>query len=101
MIDIENTIIDINLQAKGYEEIYRNLQVIYTTPAGTVPFDREFGIDIDVLDYPIGMTKGKLTIEIIEKTRRYEPRATVKEVIFISSKKDERLIPKVVIEIDD
>lgn len=100
MIAIENTIIDINLQAKGYEEIYQNLQVIYTTPVGTVAFDREFGIDIDVLDNPIPIAKGRLIVELIEKTRKYEPRAIVKEVTFKRSEKDGKLIPKVVIEID-
>lgn len=99
MIDIENVIIDINFQANGHEEILQNLQVLYTTPVGTVPFDREFGININLIDYTMPIAKGKLTVEYTEKTRKYEPRAIVKEVNYERSNKDGKLVPKVVIEI--
>lgn len=74
--------------------------VLYTTPAGSVPLDRDFGIDISVIDAPLEVAKGRLTVEYTEKTRQYEPRANVKQVNFESDKLEGRLIPRVVIEVD-
>lgn len=99
VIDLNSVSININLNAQGAEEIYQNLQVLYTTSEGTVPFDREFGINLDMLDYPIPLAEGKLIVEYTEKTKRFEPRASVKEVIFEHSSKEGVLVPKVVIEI--
>ena len=63
-------------------DILRCLNVLYSTPLGTVALDREFGLDWSVLDLPLEMAKGRLTIEIIEKTRKYEPRVEVVKVCF-------------------
>lgn len=99
-IDLNSVLIEnINLDAEGYEEIYQNLQVLYTTPEVTVPFDRGFGINLDILDNPLHLLEGKLIVEYTEKTRRFEPRASVKEVTFDYTK-DGTVIPKVVIDID-
>lgn len=95
-VSIEN----INLNAQGNDEIYQNLQILYTTPAGTVPFDREFGINYDLLDNPTPIAQGRLIVEYIEKTRKYEPRVSVKEVNF-ETNEDGSIIPKVVIEFDN
>ena len=63
-------------------DILRCLNVLYSTPLGTVALDREFGLDWSVLDLPLEMAKGRLTIEIIEKTRKYEPRVEGVKVCF-------------------
>ena len=63
-------------------DILRCLNVLYSTPLGTVALDREFGLDWSVLDLPLEMAKGRLTIEIIEKTRKYEPRVEVVKFCF-------------------
>lgn len=81
------------------DEIYRNVQTIINTPAGTVPFDRDFGIDWSLLDMPIAQAKARLTIEYIEKIRRYEPRAKVKEIDFVDDPLNGTIKPKVVIGI--
>ena len=77
-----------------------SIKNIDLSPAGTVPFDREFGIDYNLLDYPLPIAQGRLIVEYIEKTRKYEPRVSVKEVNF-ELNEDGNLIPKVVIEIVD
>lgn len=101
MIDYQSvTINSINFNAVGNEEIYENLKVLYTTPEGTVPFDRTFGINIDFLDEPIQIAKGRLIVEYTEKTKRYEPRASVQEVLFDIHGQTGRILPKVVINID-
>ncbi len=101
IIDYSNVEIqNINFAATGSSEIYQNLKIIYTTPAGTVPFDRNFGIDISIIDEPIDIAKGKLIVEYTTKTRKYEPRASVKEVDFKGDVRSGKIIPKVVIIIE-
>lgn len=89
----------IKFDAQGVEEIYQNLMIIYTTPIGTVPYDREFGIDISFLDQPIHIARGMITMEYTEKTLRYEPRAAVSEVHFDQDELNGELVPRVVIEL--
>lgn len=97
MIDLHGIqIFDIGLTSN--QEAIRNLKVIYTTPQGTVPFDRAFGIDISILDEPLNIAKGKLTVEFINKAKQYEPRVKVKEVLFVIDSENGNIIPKVVIE---
>lgn len=97
-VNINSVVVNkINLDATGIDEIYQNLNVLYTTPEGTVPFDREFGINTDILDNPLPIAKGLLIAEYINKTRKYEPRAKVKKVDF--EYREETIVPKVVIEI--
>ena len=97
-----------NVEIKSYfagdieekEEILRNIRMILTTPIGSVPFDREFGIDWSILDKPLPQAKGLLTVEYIEKVKKYEPRARVRELTFEKNSIDGVLIPEVVIEFE-
>lgn len=96
---IDYTLVNIDFGAEGNTEIYQNLKTLYTTPAGTVPFDRDFGINIELLDAPIPLAQGRLIVEYTEKTEKYESRASVKEVNFEVNPKNGKIFPKVVIEI--
>lgn len=87
--------VDISLESDIPNEIIRNLNVIYSTPKGSVAFDRNFGIDLSILDLPINIAKAKLVAEYIKITKKYENRVKVKEVLFTYL--DGNLIPKVVI----
>lgn len=98
-IDIQNAKID--FAATGPAEILRNVRMIITTLAGTVPFDREFGINPNIFDQPLEHTKNLLTVEYIEKVRRYEPRAKIKQVTFEYDTLNGAIYPKVVIEFGD
>lgn len=91
--------ININFHAEDAEEILQNLKMLFTTPKGTVPFDRNFGINFDLVDRPQNIARALLTAEYTEQVRRYEQRARVKEVIFNSCVIEGVLIPKVVIEL--
>lgn len=88
----------IDFAAEGNAEIYQNLKILYTTPVGTVPYDRNFGINTEYLDAPLPLAQGRLIVEYTEKTKVYEPRATVKEVNFEMDSENGKLIPKVVID---
>lgn len=101
MIDYQSVKIEnIDFYASGAHEIYENLKILYTTPKGSVPFDRMFGVDISLLDEPIPIAKGKLIVEYTQITRLYEPRASVGEVIFLEDISTGKLVPKVVINIE-
>ncbi len=95
MIDLNNIII-INLSAENEQEILQNLKTLLTTPAGTVVFDRDFGIDTSFLDMPLEISKTMLVMEYTKKINKYMNYISVKEIIFEENKNV--LIPKVVIE---
>ena len=97
MIDLTNSQIKINAGAIGNEEIYQNVQVIISTPVGTVAFDRDFGVDYSILDNPTEIAKGLISVEIIEKIRKYESRVDVDEVTF--SVQNEKIIPKIILSL--
>ena len=63
------------------KDIIKCLNVLYSTPAGSVAGDRAFGIDMSLQDKPFSMAKTLLIAEFIEKTKRYEKRVTVEGVI--------------------
>jgi uncharacterized protein len=97
MIELNQVSIRFNFDAVGVDEIHQNVKTILTTPAGSVPLDREFGIDLGIIDLPIEEAKALLTVEYIEKIRRYEPRVDVDRVEFSHDVSIGKLIPKVVI----
>lgn len=78
------TLRDVEFNIRGemeeQEDIVRCLRNLLMTPAGTVPLDRDFGIDQSFLGHPIEVAQNLLAIEVIEKVARYEPRASISEV---------------------
>lgn len=66
-----------------YLDVKRCLDTLLSVQAGTQPLDRELGIDYDsVVDYPIPVAENMLSLEIIEKVKRYEPRAEVVNITY-------------------
>ena len=94
------TLADIEIAVDGElaerDEILRCIRNLALTPTGTVPLDREFGLDASFMGMPIETAKNLLAIELIEKIDRYEPRASVKEVE-LNTTTDGRITAKVVI----
>lgn len=82
------------------EEILQNVKTILGTVKGTVPLDRDFGIDGELLDQPVPVAEAKLTGKIVSALKKYEPRVEVLQVKF---KGDDggRLMPVVTVKIDD
>ena len=66
-------------------EILQNLRTIITTTKYSVPLDRNFGIDADMLDLPIN---------------KYEPRVEITSISFTGTE-DGVLAPKVQVRIKD
>lgn len=64
------------------EEVLQNILTIVATVKGTVPLDRDFGLDGSVIDKPVNLAQARLTADIVEKVRKYEPRATIRKVTY-------------------
>lgn len=78
------TLRDVEFNIRGVleeqEDILRCLRNLIMTPAGTVPLDRDFGIDQSFLGQPINIARSLVAVEIIDKVDRYEPRVSILEV---------------------
>lgn len=62
-------------------DICESVQTLCLTPVGTVPFDRNYGIDMDSIDRPQVIAEALLRAELEEKIARYEPRAVVADIV--------------------
>lgn len=59
-------------------EILRNVAVILSTPKGSVPMYRDFGLDMSFLDKPMNVAKNMAVIPVREAIEEWEPRAVYK-----------------------
>ncbi len=87
------------------EEVLQNVRMILCTPVGSLPLDRDFGLDFSVLDQPLPRARALLSAEIAAKVARYEPRAQVTRVDWDQAQAleaaDGRLAPAVKVRIQD
>lgn len=82
------------------EEIAQNVRTIIATPKYSVPMDRLFGVDTEIIDRPTPKAMAQLQAEIIQAIRKYEPRCKVKKVTF-EGDNDGKLNVKVRVEIGE
>lgn len=80
------------------EEVLQNVRTIISTIKGTVPLDRDFGISGDIVDLPIHVAQAKLSNEIFQAVKQYEPRVTIEDITF-SITDTGKLLPKVKVSI--
>jgi len=101
-IDISTSPAGVVIGATGLEEIYQNVRTILATPKGSVPLDRDFGVDQTFLDQPTRTAMTMALPSIVEAVEKYEPRVKVTAVTWIESDAmDGRMIPQVRIRIRD
>lgn len=82
--------------------VLQNIAVILSTPKGTVPLYRDFGLDWSFLDKPIPVAKVLMVAPVREAVQRWEPRATVRDVSFAADPSQPgTLIPTVEVEIHE
>lgn len=79
-------------------EIERNIKAILSTPMGTCPLYRDFGLDFSTIDVPAPVAQNMLTVEIIDAIEKWEPRASVMDVS-VKAGADGEMLAKVVIAI--
>jgi len=92
MIDLNG----VNIAGVNQAQLER-IKLLFRTPSGTVVFDRDFGIDWSTIDLPLSMAKAKLTVEYINKIKKYEPELRVSAVNFDYDGMNGVLRPKVVL----
>ena len=78
------------------EELDRQLALLLSTPEGTMPLDREFGIKVNFVDKPPEVVKSLYTAEVTQKVTRFIPWARVYEVTWEYGEQG-HIKPKVVI----
>lgn len=80
-------------------EVLQNVKTILTTAKGSVPLDRDFGINTYLIDRPISVIKPLLIKEVKEAIDKYEPRAKFKSIVWDGEVSEGKLRPivKVVI----
>lgn len=78
-----------------FQDVVLCLETLLSTRAGSQPLDREFGIDYEgIVGYPEPTARNMLSVEIIDKVNRYEPRAEVDNVSF-SLGMDGQMVPHI------
>ena len=80
-------------------EVMQNVRMIITTPKGTQPLDREFGISPDFLDSPVLATRAKAEQECFLAIRKYEPRAVLKQIRWDSDILSGKFWPDLLIQV--
>ena len=81
--------------------VLQNIAVILSTPMGTVPLYRDFGLDWSFLDKPTPVAKVLMVAPVREAIQRWEPRATVLDVSFSEDPAQPGvLIPRVEVDIN-
>lgn len=80
--------------------VLQNIAVILTTPRGSVPLYRSFGLSQTFLDKPTPMARVTMIAEVRDAIEEWEPRATVLNIEFTESVTNPGLlIPTVEVEI--
>ena len=101
VVDVTAEIGPVNFApATELEEILQNVRTIITTLKKTVPMDREFGINGEMVDLPIAAAQAKLTGEIVAAVNKYEPRASVVSVSYEGQEVEGKVITKVRIRVN-
>lgn len=62
--------------------VLQNIAVILSTPKGSVPLYRDFGLSTVFLDKPMPMAKMMMIAEIREAIEKWEPRARYTGISF-------------------
>lgn len=68
------------------DEIVQNVQCILRTTKFTVPLDREFGIDVGIIDAPLSPRfRARVYNDILDNIRKYEPRVSLREIDIVAN----------------
>lgn len=78
-------------------EILDKCMFLLTLIKGTIPMNREIGLDPDIISQLAYIAQQKYTISAMELIDEFEPRAVVEEVLFEMSGGAGNMIPKVVL----
>lgn len=78
MMTISEVIIDADEEIK---EIENRIKLLVTTPKGSIPMDRNYGIDFGaVIDKPVAVAQNCFATEVINAVSQYETNVNVSSV---------------------
>ena len=97
VIDGVKIVINSVYEKKLREDIFNKIMFLLTLIKGTIPMNREIGLDPDIILKPAYIAQQKYTISAMELIDEFEPRAVVEEVLFEMSGGAGNMIPKVVL----
>lgn len=84
------------------ESVLQNIHLILSTPKGSVPMYRDFGIDTDFLDRPLPAIQTQLAARVKDSITTFEKRATIESISFDYDKKNpEKIIIVVEVDVED
>ena len=79
-------------------EIIQNVRIIVSSLKKSIPMFREFGMS-KILDQPINIVQARITSQVADAIKRYEPRAKLISIEYKGNIKDGELNPIVTIEV--
>ena len=83
IINIDTTLpAEIIINAKGLVGLAQEVRTVMTTRKGSVPLDRDFGVDFTVIDEPVNSVKPIYVGEVAAQIERYVPRVEVLSITF-------------------
>lgn len=71
--------------AKGLVGLAQEVRTLLTTRKGSVPLDRDFGVDWALVDAPVVDAAPRLVAEYARRIERYVPRVRVLSITFAPS----------------
>lgn len=84
------------------KSVLQNIALILSTPKGSIPLYRSFGLPTDFRDKPLPIAKSMMVAHVRETVEEWEPRATVIGVTFTENVSQPGvLIPTVEVEINE
>ena len=98
MIIEVNSKAEIKFAPSEREEIMQNVRTIIMTMKKSIPMFREFGIG-NILDQPINIVQARITSQVADAIKRYEPRAKLISIDYNSNIIDGELNPIITIEV--
>lgn len=69
--------------ATGLVQLMQEIRTVLSTRKGSVPLDRDFGLDWSILDSPMNAIKPRYVADVARQVEKYVPRVKVVEVRFI------------------
>ena len=85
-------------------EVVQNVRTILATRVGTVPLDRAFGTEWDMVDRPLPVAQQLARAAFFDAVQSYEPRAVIEKIEFREDAEgamDGSLVPELTITLAD
>lgn len=95
--DIYNFELESTLTGNEAAQQYRRVAFLLSTIQGTLPTDREFGVDASYLGRPMEVAQALYAADVVAKVAKFVPAVKVKSVTWTGDASG-KAKPKVVIE---